>query len=131
MNGLTKAASDVLAERQRQIAREGWTPEHDDEHGNGELAFAAACYAHQASARGWVLRDLEDGADRYSRDEPPDNWPDSWDTSWWKPKNPRRDLVRAAALLLAEIERLDRAAGKDGVGVDRHQTFCTGESKPE
>jgi hypothetical protein len=111
MSELTKAAQDVLAERARQINVEGWTQEHDDEHGNGELAFAAACYAHQASARAWVLRDLSDGAERYTSDEPPNEWPDSWDASWWRPKNPRRDLVRAAALLLAEIERLDRATG--------------------
>jgi hypothetical protein len=30
---------------------------------------------------------------------------------WWKPTNRRRDLVKAGALILAEIERLDRAAG--------------------
>jgi len=36
-------------------------------------------------------------------------WP--WAEKWWKPKNERRDLVKAAALILAEIERLDRAAG--------------------
>jgi hypothetical protein len=29
---------------------------------------------------------------------------------WWKPKDRRRDLVRAAALIIAEIERLDRDA---------------------
>lgn len=116
MNVLSKAAQDVLAERQRQVSAEGWTPEHDDEHGNGELAFAAACYAHQASARSWVLSDLPDGAERYAQDDPPNDWPDSWDTSWWKPKNPRRDLVRAAALLLAEIERIDRASSGDTEG---------------
>jgi hypothetical protein len=35
-------------------------------------------------------------------------WP--WDLKWWKPTTPRRDLVKAAALIVAEIERLDRAA---------------------
>ncbi|AKQ30008.1 TPA: hypothetical protein JI225_05075 [Acinetobacter baumannii] len=37
--------------------------------------------------------------------------------SYWKPKSPRQDLVRAAALLIAEIERLDRevkAESKEG-----------------
>lgn len=33
-------------------------------------------------------------------------WP--WPSKWWKPKSQRRDLVRAGALILAEIERLDR-----------------------
>lgn len=38
----------------------------------------------------------------------PRGWP--WGSSWWKPKDPRRDLVRAGALILAEIERIDRAS---------------------
>lgn len=31
---------------------------------------------------------------------------------WWKPGAPRRMLIKAAALIVAEIERLDRAAAK-------------------
>lgn len=84
------ALRDVAAERRRQIEREGWTPAHDDKHEFEELAFAAACYCT-----------ADEG------DAPPAVWP--WDTSWWKPKDRRSNLVRAAALLLAEIERLDRA----------------------
>lgn len=34
-----------------------------------------------------------------------------WDPAWWKPLEPRCDLVKAGALILAEIERIDRAAG--------------------
>ncbi len=37
---------------------------------------------------------------------PPGGWP--FADTFWKPKSPRQDLVRAAALLIAEIERLDR-----------------------
>jgi len=44
----------------------------------------------------------------YSR---PDVWP--WGGFTWKPTTPRRDLVKAAALILAEIERLDRATNKE------------------
>ena len=29
--------------------------------------------------------------------------------AWFKPTTPRRDLVKAGALIIAEIERLDRA----------------------
>ena len=90
MSELTKAAADVLAERNRQIEAEGWTPEHDDSHAPGSLADAAACYA---------------GA--FDNQPLPATWP--WEVNWWKPKDRRRNLVRAAALLLAEIERLDRA----------------------
>ncbi|EBP0408322.1 hypothetical protein JN58_23590 [Salmonella enterica] len=37
----------------------------------------------------------------------PVNWPLS--SVWWKPSSPRGDLVKAGALILAEIERGDRA----------------------
>lgn len=87
------AWADVIAERRRQVAVEGWTPEHDDQWDRDELSAAAACYAYF----GWV---------RPSNGDAPTEWP--WDRQWWKPKGRRRDLVKAAALLLAEIERLDR-----------------------
>ncbi len=38
----------IAAERQRQMTAEGWTHEHDDEHDDGSLATAAACYAADA-----------------------------------------------------------------------------------
>lgn len=56
MTDLSRAASDVLAERARQIAVEGWTPDHDDAHAKGELAQAAACYAHEAARCRRLLR---------------------------------------------------------------------------
>lgn len=90
------AILDVVAERQRQKTIEGWTPEHDDEHCNGELAMAAVCYINET---GTVNRN----------GGKPWGWP--WDASWWKPKTRRRNLVKAGALFLAEIERLDRDAG--------------------
>lgn len=100
---MTQAATDVLAERQRQIKVENWTPEHDDtEHDDGNLACAGAAYA---LAAGDALGPYSQG-DAGFTDEPPDFWPENWH---WKPSNPRRMLVKAAALLLAEIERLDRA----------------------
>jgi hypothetical protein len=120
MNGLTKAASDVLAERARQVKAEGWTPEHDDQHGDGSMALAAACYAMFASVsdEARAATDMPgelttDGRSIHGWGAWLEIWP--WTRSWWKPKDRRRDLVRAAALLLAEIERLDRAAGNDGV----------------
>ncbi|OJU12776.1 MAG: hypothetical protein BGN85_08935 [Alphaproteobacteria bacterium 64-11] len=92
------AAQDVLAERRRQVEVEGWTPEHDDEHANGELVEAAVVYAR------WAGR----GAPAMTVMGAPFGWPHTWDASWWKPKDRRRDLVRAGALIIAEIERLDR-----------------------
>lgn len=95
---------EVACERKRQVEQEGFTAEHDDEHVNGELAEAAAGYALLAAAAADV------DADIYRAFRPSIYWP--WARSWWKPKSPRRDLIRAAALIVAEIERLDRAASK-------------------
>lgn len=92
---LPAAATDVLAERHRQITSEGWTPEHDDEHVDGQIAEAAAAYAYYAHDP--------------SYDIAPSMWP--WVATAWKHTNPRRDLVKAGALIIAEIERIDRAAG--------------------
>ncbi|HGM6272965.1 TPA: hypothetical protein ACKSCR_003859 [Pseudomonas aeruginosa] len=89
---------DVLAERRRQVEAEGWTPEHDDEHADGQMARAAACYALAGSSA------PNDGTAALLVSLA---WP--WDEQWWKPSTPRRDLVKACALALAEIERLDRA----------------------
>lgn len=99
--GVSAALADVMAERQRQIEVEGWTPEHDDAHDHGQMAGAALCYLAQNIphwARVHVLRCY---------------WP--WDANWWKSTSHRRDLVKAAALILAEIERLDRAAARENV----------------
>lgn len=101
------ALADVMAERQRQISAEGWTPNLDDQHTSSEMAGAAACYASHVNARGWVY---SHNPSDYQSETESSNWP--WDASWWKPTNPRRDLVKAGALILAEIERLDRAAAK-------------------
>lgn len=103
---LTNAARDVLAERQRQIEKEGWTPKHDDEHNGEEMALAAVCYllCYAKPQPEW----LPYGGDK----KPPRWWP--WDEADWKPKGPRRDLVRAGALILAELERLDRASSTTG-----------------
>lgn len=93
MTYMSTALHDVAAERERQILKEGWTPQHDDSHhADGALALAAASYAtHQF--RLWPM-------------QVPAIWP--WDLSWWKPTTPRRDLVKASALLLAAIEQIDR-----------------------
>jgi hypothetical protein len=98
--GQVEAAAwrDVRAERLRQINAEGWTPKRDDEHDNGGMAQAAACYASHASV----------GPELRKRDLPRD-WP--WAPKWWKPGDQRRMLVKAGALILAEIERLDRING--------------------
>lgn len=105
--GDRQAWRDVLAERKRQVESEGWTPEHDDAHAKGEMASAAGVYALAAGSYDyrWVLigrtpNDYLAAALKL--------WP--WEPNWFKPKDRRRDLVKAGALILAEIERLDRAS---------------------
>lgn len=91
----SQAMIDVFNERLRQQDDEGNKTSGDDTYLNDELVRAAHGYCRSA------IGDIK-GAGR------PMDWP--WDLSWWKPKGRRRDLVRAAALLVAEIERIDRAA---------------------
>jgi hypothetical protein len=91
------AIEDIAAERQRQIDAELFTEAHDDNHPAGELAEAAACYA---------APDLFERGVR----QVPVGWP--WALKWWKPTDRRRDLVKAGALIAAEIDKLDRAAAK-------------------
>ena len=93
----------IAAERERQVSQEHWTAEHDDEHEYGELAIAGACYALPRDMRQkeiWnstLVRML---------------WP--FDDEWWKPREGRgtsgriRELVKAGALIAAEIDRIQR-----------------------
>jgi hypothetical protein len=95
------AFRDVGLERERQKSVLGWTPEHDDEH-RDDLALprAAACYALAGTgANGpfWITH----------LQVPQQVWPYRWE---WKPKDRRANLVRAAALIIAEIERLAPAS---------------------
>lgn len=97
---------EIMDERRRQISVEGWSLAHDDEWRQGQLVFAAISYAVNTqpfAADQFNLRYA--GGDTITR-----FWP--WGRKWWKPKNPREDLIRAAALIVAEIERLDRQSIK-------------------
>lgn len=110
---------DITAERKRQIEQEGWSPEHDDAHSQGDLLNAAICYADPSATdymktvpHHWDYgRSLDDVDQPIGEVRVPQSWP--WDGQWWKPGDRRRDLVRAAALIAAEIDRLDRQALKE------------------
>lgn len=83
---MLNAMSLIKAERERQIKVEGWTDAHDNENGaSGELEAAARFYINAG----------ENGTE----------WP--WITKP-KLKDERANLIRAGALLLAEIDRLKR-----------------------
>ena len=90
--GETVVILEIATERNRQIKVEGWSASHDDDHVGGELAAAAICYASTG------IKSIR-RTDGY--------WP--FDLSWWKPGKVRRNLIKAAALIVAEIERIDRA----------------------
>lgn len=92
--GMTGGVAAIAEERQRQVNGEGWTTKHDDQYRNEELALAAAAYCNPRHPG--------------HRQLPPSFWP--WDREWWKPTDRRRDLVKAGALIAAEIDRLDRLA---------------------
>ena len=98
MNGIQL----IEKERSRQMTQEGWTPEHDDQHTGGELAQAAATYAI------WT-EDVEELAQRRLAKT---IWPwQDWSQDgmdWFKPSDPIRNLVKAGALIAAEIDRLQR-----------------------
>ena len=101
MKARKEAATLVLQERERLILKEGYTSAHDDEHTEGQLAFLAAAYA--LSSRDHIkdseILKLMTTMFKYS-------------DFAFKPKDPIRDLTRAGALILAELERRLRAEEK-------------------
>lgn len=104
-NEVEQAWNDVRSERERQIVEEGHTREHDDINHDCDnaLSRAAACYALAGvgnSGPFWINR----------LQVPQQVWPYRWE---WKPSDRRRNLIKAAALLLAEIERIDRQENDD------------------
>ena len=92
-------AQEITEERLRQVEVEGYSLAHDDAHRHGELAMAAAALASFST--------YSDARRRGHRPLASPLWPAGW---LFKPKDRRRDLIRAGALIVAEIERLDRQA---------------------
>jgi hypothetical protein len=95
---------EVAAERRRQIA-EGYDAAHDDRHKDGSIARAAGAYAlHEQSAL--VLLGPPSRPYRSRMVSAVWWWP--WNQESYQPGAPRERLIKAAALIVAEIERLDR-----------------------
>ena len=108
LTDLSKATIDILNERDRQVNDEGWTPAHDDQHIDFSLSRAAIAYAACAAA-GSIDRTILDAHGAAGATSAVKAlWPIGWSTQWFEPTSRRRDLIKAAALLIAEIERLDR-----------------------
>lgn len=103
-DSVATAVQDILAERSRQIKAEGYTTSHDDEHSGGELAAASAAYAFAAAER---LHPMSIGHKGFTAEDPPVMMPVGWD---FKPGEPRRMLIKSAALAMAQVGVIDRAA---------------------
>lgn len=130
MDTISCGAVDIKAERERQVRStalrpadvmgrqtrgEGWSADHDDQWVHGEMARAAAVYAAPGPAyeRCSVTGNVEEMWP----------WSDRWDkrrrndagfvpplTSQQAIADRRRELVKAGALIAAEIDRIDRLA---------------------
>jgi len=95
----------LLDERARQVVDEGYDTEHDQQHASEELAAAAGTYAlpNHLRPRAWRGPNRPGGP---GFPEFPDTWP--WAKEFWKPTpdDRVRELVKAGALILAELDRL-------------------------
>lgn len=97
----------IFNERCRQQDKEGYLPEVDDTYSDRELVNAAIAYCQATGRRSFSTA-----------------WP--WNRFMWKPSdNVIRNLEKAAALIVAEIERLERA--KPVIDLDNPTTFTVGE----
>jgi hypothetical protein len=76
-------AALIATERRRQVEREGWSSEHDAGHKDGDLARAAAAYAMNDERL----------------------WPWDGDGFWNPGADDLRRLVKAGALIAAEIDK--------------------------
>lgn len=97
----TRAEIDVLAERRKQLER--YPATHDDEWTGNELAMCASLLAF-------------DQGDPKHAEFVRDYWPP--DFAWGPSRDRRADLVKAAAMLIAEVERLDRIQDRFMAEVD-------------
>lgn len=122
---MTPGSVVVAIERSRQIREEKWDGAHDAQHEKGELVAAAIAYAAsgakietkvkiyteprcQCGARGMAdcTCVMQVGDQKWVHP-----WP--WEKKWFKPKDALRDLIRAGALIVAEIDRMIRQDTED------------------
>lgn len=104
--------ADLIAEeRVRQIKEEGFDNSHDNDWTDAEMVRAAVLYALPENYIDFELRTHKGVVNVNLVDV---FWPSHWDQSWWKPSDGDgpddriRDLVKAGALIAAEIDRIQR-----------------------
>lgn len=105
----------IAAERERQITELGYDVEHDRGHDDADLAFAAAVYAAPTTI--YLLRVQENAMHEGHGDGGRVEWVEPWPLEWERAEKPTtpeeriRELVKAGALLAAEIDRLQAELG--------------------
>lgn len=82
----------IAEERVRQEQQLGYEPRGDDRHTRGELREAAVSYA---------MAPAENDDEILGK-----RWP--WDVTFWERESDERNLVKAGALIAAELDRLHR-----------------------
>lgn len=106
-----KVLAEISSERAKQI--EKWGDEHDDRHRNEEMAVVAAIWSNPSQKVKWEFDDSGDFQVEVQEWNMPEGWKSPPDltkedslSDYYSKR--RVHLVRAAALLVAEIERIDR-----------------------
>ena len=94
IKNMTPGALDVAIERSRQISEKGYDQTYDDTHKNGQLIYAAIPFAAAALPGECAVNDY------------PPEWP--FPEPFKKKSTQRENLKIAAALLIAEYDRLGR-----------------------
>ena len=104
ISGGNDGVSLIMKERQRQIEVEGYDETHDSHHTPQVLARAAVAYALFDDEAGLLSKAGES------------LWP--WGKEFWKPKDQKRNLIRAGALIAAALDKLnaDNAPCKFSIG---------------
>lgn len=106
-----EAMQMIDEERRRQVAK-GFSIGHDDGLTMGQLAHVAACYAAGST------KVTAQGQQKTTA-----LWPSAWESQLLTAPTRLRQLVIAGALIVAEIERLQRARPAELVG--NHQSSLT------
>lgn len=95
-------AISIARERYRQIAEKKYDAKNDDAYSWTSNPMLLAAMAYLETATYYVGALPVD----YVKTAPPNYWP--FERGFWKPKSPKEDLARAAALMAATMDQLDR-----------------------
>lgn len=92
---MERILKEIAAERKKQIQKHGYTAEHDDKNYQGKTGFellgAAVCYILHVTGNSAIANEID-----------PFN-------GFQYENNRRKGLIKAAALIVAHLEKEDRA----------------------